>query len=1512
MTFASDGCIGSTYTPTIYVDSVGYSLRNYAVRAYDFGTLPADNVEYRTRPGDPLGPYGRPGSTDFIFCTTDAFATDPAANCPIGTVHTGPVSDAPPTILPDRRRNLWYTFVAGGNVRVHVGVYAQTPGTGWQPPFAVYESDDPVTAFPSSVDSTLPDGLTLVASSQGWWWCCDQATTISFQRDACRPPKRYYVVVYRNTCGKEPNIQIEVGVRLEPLPGGGVNYDHYSEANVITGNPTTQCDLPYTWAPLSTGTYVGCQGDLTCATKDPTDQNSCGTRTIWYAFESAITGHIFLNYDRPGVNQYNYNPDDIQLYYQAVPGDSSATGLVRVPLTGVWQTHPDVGYRYWGRGCVKPGRYYVMFTGCNHLGFVMPRIWLQRHPGDFCRDSVSISVSSAGGPYSANLLINCFTIGEGAGEADTIMACFGTPVGKKSAWVLVNNLTPDTMDFDVQIIENTTALGSQVLYRVLTGDCSTMNQEECVAEGTYVTLHLKCRPPLRSFWIQIVLPDWATGDITVNVTATPIQQTCIPPDPGRPRANFDFVGTCLGQPTQFLNYSSVGSGIQYYWIFGDGATSTHFQPQHIYTVADTYRVCLGVSNGMQSDTACRFLIIYPTPGVNIAMSPTSPVWLGVPISFLPTYIDTVNGTGATIYWNFCAGGNAGCGASQIDYTGPVPPAVSYTIPGRKRVCVTVTNGALCDSTFCIEFDVIWPPRPGGPYDGSAVQVVLGSCSSVNYAGGPYDGSATAFVGSTCALPVVGGPYDGAATQVIMASCPLLSVAGGPYDGSATAFVGSACALPVVGGPYDGSAVQVVLGSCSSVNYAGGPYDGSATAFIGSVCWSITEYTGGPYDGAAVASLISCPPPIHPYAGGPYDGAAAQVIMASCLLLSATGGPYDGAAAAFVGSTCVLPLTGGPYDGAADQVVVASCPVLSVAGGPYDGSATAFVGATCVLPIGGGPYDGAATQALVAACPAVSYIGGPHDGAASQVLLSGCPLPILGGPYDGAATAYFSGAFASAKDTAACAGTSLTLQVGSPSNWYLVSTGGTPVASNTSTLSLSPLTQSQVYWVENACASERVPIAVIALPQLNGQFSISPIPYCTGQPVTFTNQTLVSGPSQPSFGTLITGFGTHGTVPNPSQLTFSSVQTANFAQLGDGVYQNGTAWTANNPAASTQWAMWHYPIPRSVNRIVFWACQTCPNAAQRLPRYARLYYNDGSGWKLAKAFRFTPGVYLYDSGTFTETQVIFAQLWRLEFDVQAANAPSFGEFQVYSSSPIIGGSVQWSCDGGVTWNSGGAQSCTWSTSGVQTVTMVVNAQGACPDTVQQTVNVVNCGPLPIVQSVLVAHPTPEVHVRLLWHTNVPIRRAILQKWIDTNWVSIYHHTSEGAVHFTWLDSFPHFGSPNLYRVMSEHTTGHLLYSNLAEVRFTKENLSGLEEFVRAFPNPVSELLTVQFGVEVEKYIDLRIYDAKGALVAYLTPGWYTSGLHEVQIDVRSWSTGVYTLQLRKGDEEYTLKLLKLVP
>ena len=53
----------------------------------------------------------------------------------------------------------------------------------------------------------------------------------------------------------------------------------------------------------------------------------------------------------------------------------------------------------------------------------------------------------------------------------------------------------------------------------------------------------------------------------------------------------------------------------------------------------------------------------------------------------------------------------------------------------------------------------------------------------------------------------------------------------------------------------------------------------------------------------------------------------------------------------------------------------------------------------------------------------------------------------------------------------------------------------------------------------------------------------------------------------------------------------------------------------------------------------------------------------------------------------------ATRWKLEFDVNAAQAPALREFQVYASYPVIEGDIQWSFDGGSSWVSGGAATFT---------------------------------------------------------------------------------------------------------------------------------------------------------------------------------------------------------------------------
>jgi len=249
--------------------------------------------------------------------------------------------------------------------------------------------------------------------------------------------------------------------------------------------------------------------------------------------------------------------------------------------------------------------------------------------------------------------------------------------------------------------------------------------------------------------------------------------------------------------------------------------------------------------------------------------------------------------------------------------------------------------------------------------------------------------------------------------------------------------------------------------------------------------------------------------------------------------------------------------------------------------------------------------------------------------------------------------------------------------------------------------------------------------------------------------------------------------------------------------------------------------------------------------------------------------------------------------------------------VYASYPVIGGNIQWSFDGGTTWSSGGTATFTPTAAGTYTIQMVASAPGACPDTATATITVDPCGPFPVVQSLLAGRPVEGGRVELSWRANLPAAWARLERLKDTSWVPLYRHELPGSQDFVWVDSFPSFTQANVYRVVSEHGLASPVYSNVVSVELSLSAL-GMEEFVRAFPNPVTEEVTIQFGLREGAFVRGWVYDARGALVAQLPAERLGAGLHERRLSALEWATGVYFLEVEWGGKVHTVRLLKMVP
>ncbi|RYZ52908.1 MAG: PKD domain-containing protein, partial [Sphingobacteriales bacterium] len=620
-------------TPNIYIDQAAYSRFDHAKNAYDFGVVPATGTYYNGKVGDvnPLN-AGRAASNDFFYCTTGSRTTDP--NQAICVVTTNPAIYNTPdtnnlitTNFSTSRRNLWYTFQVSTPGTIKVKVDNKTPGKMSQYNFAVYRSDVngnlPFTQVVSTneVDSTMLQGLTLVAQN-GPQTLCEGVNEVTFDVAACNfGTIRYYVLVdnryvYNSTNeAMRPNHQTEVSVKIDAVPAVSTAHDFYMNVADI--------------GTLGIGTVTGPMDNYVCATANisyPITMPLCAQRTLWYKFTvgSGIVGTAKI---RLLINAANYfaGTDDMRMFREIVAGDSTATGLEQVHLSSV----PN-----YQQGCVSPGTYYLVLTGCGMTNqTVRPEVWLEQNVGDYCGAPLVTTINGAGSS-SATALIDCHTIGTDYGEMGQTISCpvNGVTEQYKSTWFRIDVNGNDTLDLSIAMTENTNVSASQIHYRMMTGNCSAMQEQSCVpdvlTQNTY-----QCLVPGQSYFIQVFTPvsyfnnDPAyptLGTLTLNVSAVNHVDTCQPMNNCLVNANFIPTFNCnVNDSVFFNNYSTYGSAITYLWDFGyNNQTSTAVSPTFMYpavSTAVTYTVSLRAINTDCIDTSysVQTITIPARPMVNL-------------------------------------------------------------------------------------------------------------------------------------------------------------------------------------------------------------------------------------------------------------------------------------------------------------------------------------------------------------------------------------------------------------------------------------------------------------------------------------------------------------------------------------------------------------------------------------------------------------------------------------------------------------------------------------------------------------------------------------------------------------------------------------------------------------------------------------------------------------------------------------------------------------------------------
>ena len=153
---------------------------------------------------------------------------------------------------------------------------------------------------------------------------------------------------------------------------------------------------------------------------------------------------------------------------------------------------------------------------------------------------------------------------------------------------------------------------------------------------------------------------------------------------------------CLPYNAVFKNHSLAGT--DFIWEFGDGTTSTEYEPVHLYSNPGTYNVRLiakDINTCNKVDTSAFFTItLYNSPRAIISNWQPDP-----PVSNTPvTFTNGSQGAGSYI-WNFGDGEN-----SRV-----VNPSHQYNATGTYTSQLIAFNDAGCPDTTSITVNVIINP-----------------------------------------------------------------------------------------------------------------------------------------------------------------------------------------------------------------------------------------------------------------------------------------------------------------------------------------------------------------------------------------------------------------------------------------------------------------------------------------------------------------------------------------------------------------------------------------------------------------------------------------------------------------------------------------------------------------------------------------------------------------------------------------------------------------------------------
>ncbi|RAJ21999.1 PKD domain-containing protein [Pedobacter cryoconitis] len=196
----------------------------------------------------------------------------------------------------------------------------------------------------------------------------------------------------------------------------------------------------------------------------------------------------------------------------------------------------------------------------------------------------------------------------------------------------------------------------------------------------------------------------SSGTFTVKLTAsngcsdtTTTETIKVLPQPAV-AFNGDILSGCPGLAVQFKNTSS--GGISYLWDFGDGTTSSEFQPEHTFGGSkEFYTVTLKATNSLGCSNVSAltdYIHIVPPPVSQFNVSPSTVI--SIP-DYTFRFEDESTGSPAVWFWDF--------GDKQTSIL--KSPSHTYLDTGTYVVTLRVTNQQGCFATTFKKVSVVGVP-----------------------------------------------------------------------------------------------------------------------------------------------------------------------------------------------------------------------------------------------------------------------------------------------------------------------------------------------------------------------------------------------------------------------------------------------------------------------------------------------------------------------------------------------------------------------------------------------------------------------------------------------------------------------------------------------------------------------------------------------------------------------------------------------------------------------------------